>query len=151
MENQSQNPDSEPVVQPAADATATSAEAASASGGASVAVGVPEFSTMRPVVRESTDASIQRFYDVSVTLTAELGRVKIPLRELVRLGPESVIELDRPVSEPVDLIAQGVRVARGEVVVIDDCFAIQISEIIEPGQGSAVAEPAPAEAPHENA
>ena len=47
----------------------------------------------------------------------------------MRLGEGSIIELGRPITEPVDLMAQGVRVARGEVVVVDDCFALRIKEI----------------------
>ena len=45
-----------------------------------------------------------------------------------------MIELGRPVSEPIDLMAQGVRVARGEVVVVDDCFALRIKEIEAPAE-----------------
>ena len=53
----------------------------------------------------------------------------MPIGELLQLGEGAVLKLNRAVSEPVDLIAQGVRVARGEVVVVDDCFAIRIKEI----------------------
>ncbi|MFP6764477.1 MAG: FliM/FliN family flagellar motor switch protein, partial [Planctomycetaceae bacterium] len=73
--------------------------------------------------------TIGRFYEVDVTLWAELGRATLPLGQLVRLAEGSVIELGRPITEPVDLMAQGVRVARGEVVVVDDCFALRIKEI----------------------
>ena len=64
-----------------------------------------------------------------MTLSAELGRVAIPIGELLELGEGSVLKLGRSVSEPVDLVAQGVRLGRGEVVVVNDCFAIRIKEI----------------------
>ncbi len=72
---------------------------------------------------------IERFYGVNVSVWAELGRVSMSLGELLKVGAGSVLKLDRPVSAPVDLMAQGVRVARGEVVVVDDYFAVRIKEI----------------------
>ena len=92
----------------------------------------PEFSPLRDASAGPGPGSIGRFYDVDVTVWAELGRVSIPLGQLVRLSEGSVIELGRPVSEPIDLMAQGVRVATGEVVVVDDCFALRIKEIEAP-------------------
>lgn len=73
--------------------------------------------------------SLNRFYDVSMTVSVELGRVTMPIGELLQLTEGAVIELDRQVSEPVDVIAQGVRLARGEVVVVDDRYAVRITEI----------------------
>jgi flagellar motor switch protein FliN len=76
--------------------------------------------------------SLDRLLDVTVTVAAELGRVSLPISEILKLGTGAVLELDRPVSEPVDLMVQGVRLARGEVVIIDDRFAIRIKEIADP-------------------
>ncbi|MGB6043892.1 MAG: FliM/FliN family flagellar motor switch protein [Pirellulales bacterium] len=72
---------------------------------------------------------MDRFYNVNVTVWAELGRTAMPIGELVKLGEGAVLKLGRSVSEPVDLVAQGVVLARGEVVVVDDCFAVRIKEI----------------------
>jgi len=66
---------------------------------------------------------------VGVNVTAELGRVTMSLGELIRIGEGAVIKLNRPVTAPVELMAQGVRVAKGEVVVVDDFFAVRIREI----------------------
>ena len=77
----------------------------------------------------SGGASMDRFFEVNVSIWAELGRAAMPIGELLQLGEGAVLKLNRAVSEPVDLVAQGVRVARGEVVVVDDCFAIRIKEI----------------------
>ena len=74
-------------------------------------------------------APITRFHDVQVSITAELGKAQISIRKLLQLGSGSVIELDRSISSPVEIIAHGVPLACGEVVVVNDCFAIRISEI----------------------
>ncbi|MCA9198102.1 MAG: FliM/FliN family flagellar motor switch protein [Planctomycetales bacterium] len=98
-------------------------------GSADVEVSIPEFANMQETLKEGAGRPINRFYDVSVTVWAELGRVELPLGDIVKLAQGSVLKLGRPISAPVDLMAQGVRVARGEVVIVDDCFAIRIKEI----------------------
>ena len=57
------------------------------------------------------------------------GRVEMPIGELMRIDAGTVLRLDRPVSEPVEIVSQGVTLARGKVVVVDDCFAVRIKEI----------------------
>ena len=73
--------------------------------------------------------SLKKFYDVQVNVCVELGRVEMPIGALLQLGAGAVIELDRNVSEAVDVIAQGVRIARGEVCVVEDHYAVRITEI----------------------
>jgi flagellar motor switch protein FliN/FliY len=77
-------------------------------------------------------APLNRLLTVKVTVTAELGRVKLPISEVLKLGVGSVIQLDRAVAEPIDIMVEGVLLARGEVVVVDDRFAIRIKQIVEP-------------------
>ncbi len=96
---------------------------------AGVEVKSPNFAQLTDDSTPPTNASINRFLDVQVTVSAELGRVTIPIGDLVQLGEGSVIELNRSISSPINLMAQGVRVATGEVVVIDDCFAVRIKSI----------------------
>lgn len=72
---------------------------------------------------------LERFAEVSIEISVEIGRVTMPIGELLKLGEGAVVELNRSVSEPVDVMAQGVRIASGEVVVIDDRFAVRITEI----------------------
>lgn len=95
--------------------------------------GVPvQAADFAPVQDETSGAAplpIARFGEVQVSVTAELGKAQLPIRKLLQLGPGSVIELDRAISSPVELIAHGVPLACGEVVVVNDCFAIRISEI----------------------
>ncbi len=75
---------------------------------------------------------LESLQDVSVTVAAELGRVTLTIGDVLKLGVGSVLELHRSISEPVDLMVQGVRLARGEVVVVDDRFAVRIKEIADP-------------------
>jgi flagellar motor switch protein FliN len=91
-----------------------------------------EFPAMEPQRVPNPGGSLSRFFDVTVTVSVELGRVTLPIGELVKLGKGSVIELDRAVDQPVDLMAQGVRLARGEVIVVNDRYAIRIDEIDSP-------------------
>ncbi len=93
---------------------------------------VADFAEMTGAGAAHPAASLDRLLDVSVTVAAELGRVSMPISEILKLGTGTVLELDRPVSEPVDLMVQGVRLARGEVVIVDDRFAIRIKEIADP-------------------
>ena len=89
-----------------------------------------EFASMKEGLGRGSSGGLDRFYDVHVPIWAELGRVELPLGELVRLSEGAVVRLERPISEPVDVVSQGVKLARGEVIVIDDCFAMRIKEII---------------------
>jgi len=69
--------------------------------------------------------------DVEVELAVELGRVKLPLRDLLALGPGAVLELDRAADAPVDVLVNGCLVARGEVVVIDGEFGVRVTAVVE--------------------
>src|SRR5258708_27507274 len=76
--------------------------------------------------------SLGNLMDVSVTVTAELGRIKRSIGSILKLGVGSVLDLDRGMTEPVDLLVQGTLLARGEVVIVEDRFAIRIKEIVDP-------------------
>ncbi|MCA9066535.1 MAG: flagellar motor switch protein FliN [Planctomycetaceae bacterium] len=84
---------------------------------------------------------IERFADVSIELSVEIGRVTMPIGELLQLGEGAVVELERSVAEPVDVMAQGVRIASGEVVVIDDRFAVRLTEIAHVDEGKDAGRP----------
>lgn len=94
-----------------------------------VAVAAPRFAELEDLRQTSESMTLDHFYDVNVRVWAELGNVTMPISDLMELGEGAVLKLTRPISEPVDLVAQGVKLARGEVVVVDDCFAIRITEI----------------------
>lgn len=79
-------------------------------------------------------ASIRVLYDVEMTLTAELGRTRLPLRQVLELSPGAVLELDRTAGSPADVLVNGRLVARGEVVVVDEDYGLRITEIVSDGQ-----------------
>lgn len=88
-----------------------------------------EFPAMQHTALPAGPGSLMRFFDVTVNVSVELGRTTLSIGELVKLHSGAVVELDRLVSEPVELVAQGVRLARGEVVVVNDRYAIRIDAI----------------------
>ena len=100
--------------------------------GADVVARVADFAELTAPATPGTPAPLDRLLNVTVTVTAELGRVTLPISSVLNLNVNSVLELNRSVSEPVDLMVQGVLLARGEVVVVNDCFAVRIKEIAEP-------------------
>jgi flagellar motor switch protein FliN/FliY len=85
---------------------------------------------------------LSRLHDVPIELSVEIGRTVMTLGQALRLGPGSIVELRRLAGEPVDLLAGGKPIAHGEVVVVDEEFALRITEMI-PAGGTAA--PAPAE------
>ena len=62
----------------------------------------------------------------------EIGRARLPLRQLLALTPGTVIELDRTLGEPVDVLVNGKLVAKGQVVTIGDEFGVRLSQIVDP-------------------
>ena len=75
--------------------------------------------------------SLSLLRNVAMDVTAELGRSRMTVSELLSLTPGSVVELDKTAGSPVDLLVNGTLIARGEVVVIDEEFGIRISEIVD--------------------
>jgi flagellar motor switch protein FliN len=76
--------------------------------------------------------SLDLLHDVEMAVSVELGRTRMPVRDLLALAPGAVVQLDRAAGSPVDLLVNGTLIARGEVVVIDEEFGIRISEIVGP-------------------
>ncbi|MEB3198133.1 MAG: flagellar motor switch phosphatase FliY [Candidatus Sericytochromatia bacterium] len=70
--------------------------------------------------------------DVALKVTVELGRTRLPIRDILDLGKGSVVELDKLAGEPVDMLVNGKLIAKGEVVVIDESFGIRLTEIVSP-------------------
>jgi flagellar motor switch protein FliN/FliY len=70
--------------------------------------------------------------DVKMNVTVELGRTNLPLKEVLQLGENSLIKLDRLAGESIDLLVNGRLIARGEVVVIGNNFGIKVTEVHKP-------------------
>jgi len=77
--------------------------------------------------------SLDLVLDISMPVTVELGRATMTVRELLQMGPGSVVELDRSAGEPIDLYVRDVCFARGEVVVVDNNFGLRITEVMNAG------------------
>jgi len=78
------------------------------------------------------EAGISLLFDIELEATLQFGSREMALREILELGPGDVVELDRHVSEPVDLVVGDRIVARGEVVVASGNFALRITEVATP-------------------
>jgi flagellar motor switch protein FliN/FliY len=70
--------------------------------------------------------------DIPVTLTVELGRTRISIRNLLQLAHGSIVELEGLAGEPMDVLVNGTLIAQGEVVVVNDKFGIRLTDIITP-------------------
>ena len=81
--------------------------------------------------------------EIDVRLTVELGRKNLPLREILALGENSVVELDRLTDEPLDIMVNGRLIARGEVVAQGNRFAIRILELSGAGAPASTPTSAP--------
>jgi flagellar motor switch protein FliN/FliY len=76
------------------------------------------------------EINLNLILDVAVTLALEVGRARMSVRELLQLAPGSIVELDRMAGEPLDVLVNGVRIARGEVVVVNDKFGIRLTDVV---------------------
>ena len=73
---------------------------------------------------------VELLHGVSMEVTVELGRTRLSVRELLALSPGDVLELDRAAGSPADLLVNGRLIARGEVVVVDEDFALRVTELV---------------------
>ena len=95
---------------------------------------LPEFSERGAVSNSHSEVKLDVILDVPVTLSLEIGRTKINIRNLLQLNQGSVVELDRFAGEPMDVLVNGTLVAHGEVVVVNDKFGIRLTDIISPSE-----------------
>jgi len=72
-------------------------------------------------------------FDVPLHIAIEVGRLRLRVRDLVKLGPGSVIELKKPAGEPFDICINGAPVARGEVITVEQSSGVRIIEVQKPG------------------
>lgn len=91
------------------------------------ALGAPVTSTAAPALNPER---LHLLRGVEMAVTAEIGRTRMTVGELLNLTEGAVIELDRPAGAPADLLVNGRLIARGEVVVIDENFALRVTDIV---------------------
>ncbi len=79
-----------------------------------------------------TETNMEVILDIPVTLSMEIGRTEISIQNLLQLNQGSVVELDRLAGEPMDVLINGVLIAHGEVVVVNEKFGIRLTDVISP-------------------
>jgi flagellar motor switch protein FliN len=87
-----------------------------------------------PTAGRESDGGVDfnQIKDLQVTFTMHLGRTRQTLEDVVQIGEQSLIELDKKVGDPIDVLVNGRLFARGEVVTIDETYGVKITEIIRP-------------------
>jgi flagellar motor switch protein FliN/FliY len=82
--------------------------------------------------REELGLNLDFILDIPLLVTVELGRAKLSIHDLLKIGEGSVVELSKLVGEPLDVLVNGKPVARGEVVVVNEKFALRLTDIAQP-------------------
>ena len=95
-----------------------------------------EFGTLQPdsTPDAKSDINMDVILDVPVTLSMEVGRTRVPIRNLLQLNQGSVVELERVAGEPLDVFVNGTLIAHGEVVVVNEKFGIRLTDVISPAE-----------------
>mgnify|MGYP000964858424 CR=1 FL=1 len=82
----------------------------------------------------NADLNLDVILDVPVTLSLEVGRARLPIRNLLQLNQGSVVELERGAGESLDVFVNGTLIAHGEVVVINDRFGVRLTDVVSPSE-----------------
>ncbi len=92
------------------------------------------FQRLSPGASDEGPQDLDLILDIPVTLSVELGRTRIPIKKVLQLAQGTVIELDAPAGEPMDVLVNGCLIAQGDVVVVNDRFGIRLTDIVTPGE-----------------
>ncbi|HIA09087.1 MAG TPA: flagellar motor switch protein FliN [Chromatiaceae bacterium] len=100
-----------------------------------VAAEKAEFENLEPTALiPEGDVKMDVILDVPVTISMEIGRTHISIRNLLQLNQGSVVELDRLAGEPMDVLVNGTLIAQGEVVVVNEKFGLRLTDVISPSE-----------------
>ncbi|MGL4447344.1 flagellar motor switch protein FliN [Shewanella sp.] len=94
------------------------------------AIGLDELVDDAEPISKAEAAKLDTILDIPVTISMEVGRSYISIRNLLQLNQGSVVELDRVAGEPLDVMVNGTLIAHGEVVVVNDKFGIRLTDVI---------------------
>jgi flagellar motor switch protein FliN/FliY len=83
---------------------------------------------------QSDKCDLDLIMDIPLDVSVELGKVKMPVSELLQLGQGSIVELTKSVGEPLDIYINNKLIAKGEVVILDEKFGIRVADIITPDE-----------------
>ncbi|WP_418129379.1 flagellar motor switch protein FliN [Variovorax sp. 375MFSha3.1] len=117
-------------------ATAAAAAPAVAPAAAQVFQPIQDAPAAAPLAAggNATAVDIARVLDVPVQLTAEIGRTRITIKNLLQLSQGSVVELDGLAGQPLDVLINGYLIAQGEVVVVNEKYGIRLTDIVTPSE-----------------
>ena len=96
-----------------------------------------ELNNLKPEAPEAganRELNLDVVLDIPVTLSLEVGRSRVSIRNLLQLNQGSVVELERSTGEPLDVFVNGTLIAHGEVVVVNDKFGIRLTDVISPAE-----------------
>lgn len=83
-----------------------------------------------PMEGQDADLSLDRIMDIPLIISAQLGSARMVIKELLQLGPGSVVELDKLAGEPLEVLVNDKLVARGEVVMVNEKFGIRLTDVV---------------------
>ena len=93
-----------------------------------------QFANLQADGEHHADLDLDVILDVPVTLSLEVGRARVPIRNLLQLNQGSVVELERGAGESLDVYVNGTLIAHGEVVVINDRFGVRLTDVVSPSE-----------------
>ena len=89
--------------------------------------------TVEETVKDNTGLdNLKVLENIEVKLTVEVGSTELKIRDLLRLNEGSVVELERLAGDPLDILANGVKIAKGEVVMVGERYGVRFTEIVDP-------------------
>lgn len=86
--------------------------------------------TKNEILTDDKPNQLDQLLDIEVTLSVEMGRLSMKLKELLCLSKNSIIELNKTAGEPLDINANGALIARGEVVIVNNRYGIRLTEVV---------------------
>lgn len=89
-----------------------------------------EFSEAQEGDVTADETSLDILLDITMPITVNLGKVEVPFKRLLQLGPGSVLQLDKTIGQPAELCVQGIKFATGDIVVVDGCYAVRMKEVL---------------------
>ena len=87
---------------------------------------------MRDAVQDGVKENLKVLENIEVVMTVEVGRTEITIRDLLRLNEGSVVELDRLAGDPLDILVNNTKIAKGEIVMVGERFGVRFGEIVDP-------------------
>lgn len=118
----------------------TQTEEEQAQDATAVEVSPAQFAEVGPETAAGDEENLDVLLDIQLPITVTMGKAQIPFRRLLQLRPGSVLNLEKRIGQPAEISVQDVTFATGDIVVVDDCFAIRIREILNTDAGAALSE-----------